>query len=181
MNTTDTAAPSLARTREQWEKCDPEAMSKMSQAAIFFALQDAKRDVLAMHAALATPPQTDGATVASKDDVMIDRRDLFDFVRGGIKSALQDGAGSVGMVASWFWQEATERTERVLGNLGVFDALAATHAPAMAETQTDARDAARYRVIRLAAYNYGVKNPSPFALDTAIDAAIAAASGGEQG
>lgn len=43
----------LQRTREQWEKCDPEAMSKMSQAAVFHALNDAKRDVLMMHALLA--------------------------------------------------------------------------------------------------------------------------------
>jgi hypothetical protein len=43
------------------------------------------------------------------------------------------------------------------------------------------RDAARYRVIRLAAYNYGVKNPSPFALDAALDAALLADRGSEGG
>lgn len=40
----------LQRTREQWEKCDPEVMSK---AAVFYALRDAKRDVVAMHDAIA--------------------------------------------------------------------------------------------------------------------------------
>lgn len=43
----------LDRTRDQWENCDPEAMSKMSQAAIYFALKDAKHDILALHAELA--------------------------------------------------------------------------------------------------------------------------------
>lgn len=41
----------LQRSRDQWEKCDPETMSRMSAAAIFHALNDAKRDVLAMHSA----------------------------------------------------------------------------------------------------------------------------------
>lgn len=38
------------------------------------------------------------------------------------------------------------------------------------------KDAARYRVIRLAAYNYGVSNPSPCELDAKLDAARAKSS-----
>lgn len=49
----DLKTVTLQRTREQWEKCDPEAMCNMSQAAIFHALTDAKRDVIALHDALA--------------------------------------------------------------------------------------------------------------------------------
>jgi hypothetical protein len=72
--------------------------------------------------ALLTAPQLSQPVEAgdATNAVTIDRRDLFDFVRGGIKSALEDANAGEGMIASWYWQEATERTERVLGNLGVF-------------------------------------------------------------
>jgi hypothetical protein len=40
----------LNRTAEQWQKCDPRAMAIMSEAAIMYAFQDARRDVLQMHA-----------------------------------------------------------------------------------------------------------------------------------
>ena len=40
----------LNRTAEQWQKCDPKVMAKMSEAAIMYALDDARRDVLRMHA-----------------------------------------------------------------------------------------------------------------------------------
>lgn len=39
----------LNRTAEQWQKCDPKAMAKMSEAAIMYALADARSDVLRMH------------------------------------------------------------------------------------------------------------------------------------
>lgn len=42
----------MKRTIEQYRNGDPEEMSKMSQAAIFFALQDMKTDILALHYAL---------------------------------------------------------------------------------------------------------------------------------
>lgn len=35
----------LKRTLETWDKCSPLAMSNMSQAAISYALQDAKDDI----------------------------------------------------------------------------------------------------------------------------------------
>ncbi|MDN7413452.1 hypothetical protein QZM42_33545 [Burkholderia vietnamiensis] len=38
----------LARSIEQWRRCDPDLMSKQSQAAIFYALKDAKHDILAL-------------------------------------------------------------------------------------------------------------------------------------
>ncbi|MEW9586351.1 hypothetical protein [Paraburkholderia sp. DGU8] len=44
---------------------------------------------------------------AVRNAVTIDRRDLFDLVRGGIKSALEDGNVGEGIVATWYWQEAT--------------------------------------------------------------------------
>lgn len=40
----------LQRTVEQWRECDPKAMARMSEAAVMYALQDAKADVLRMHA-----------------------------------------------------------------------------------------------------------------------------------
>lgn len=39
---------------DRWAKCDPKAMAKMSEAAIMYALQDAKSDILRMHAELET-------------------------------------------------------------------------------------------------------------------------------
>lgn len=39
----------LRRKIEQYQNGDPAAMSKMSEAAIFYALDDAKRDILALH------------------------------------------------------------------------------------------------------------------------------------
>lgn len=72
---------------------------------------------------------------AAPNTITIDRRDLFDFVRGGIKAALEDGKAGEGMVASWYWQEATERAERVLANLGIFNAaIAAGGAQEAADT-----------------------------------------------
>lgn len=40
----------LNRTAEQWQKCDPKAMAKMSEAAIAYAISDARSDVLRMYA-----------------------------------------------------------------------------------------------------------------------------------
>ncbi|MDN7540211.1 Lar family restriction alleviation protein [Burkholderia cenocepacia] len=48
------------------------------------------------------------------NDVTLDRRDLFGFARGAIKSALEDYRAGEGMAASWYWQEATNRTEALL-------------------------------------------------------------------
>ncbi len=44
-------AVKLERSIEQWRKCDPELMSRQSPAAIFYALKDAKHDILALDAA----------------------------------------------------------------------------------------------------------------------------------
>ncbi|WP_186182987.1 Lar family restriction alleviation protein [Burkholderia gladioli] len=44
-------AVKLERSIEQWRKCDPELMSRQSPAAIFYALEDAKHDILALDAA----------------------------------------------------------------------------------------------------------------------------------
>jgi hypothetical protein len=40
----------LNRSIEQWRKCDPDLMSRQSQAAIFYALKDAKHDILTLAA-----------------------------------------------------------------------------------------------------------------------------------
>jgi hypothetical protein len=55
------------------------------------------------------------------------------------------------------------------------DSLPGSAAQNVAEQADEAvtKDAARYRVIRLAAYNYGVSNPSPCELDAKLDAARA--------
>lgn len=43
----------LKRTQETWRGCDPKAMSVMSPAAIFYALTDAKHDIVKLHCELA--------------------------------------------------------------------------------------------------------------------------------
>lgn len=40
----------MERKITQWANCSPDAMSRMSQAAIFYALDDAKRDILKLDA-----------------------------------------------------------------------------------------------------------------------------------
>ncbi|ESS38019.1 hypothetical protein P355_0145 [Burkholderia cenocepacia KC-01] len=62
--------------------------------------------------ARAAPANETGAEGAN--DVTLDRRDLFSFARGAIKSALEDYSAGEGMAASWYWQEATNRTEALL-------------------------------------------------------------------
>ncbi|WP_053298878.1 hypothetical protein [Burkholderia multivorans] len=49
-----------------------------------------------------------------ENDVTLDRRDLFDFARGAIKSALEDYKVGEGMTQCWYWQEATNRAEALL-------------------------------------------------------------------
>lgn len=48
----------LERSVERWAKCDPEAMSKMSQAAIYYALKDAKHDIAVLARAAYRFPET---------------------------------------------------------------------------------------------------------------------------
>jgi len=48
----DVSALKLTRSIETWEKCDPSAMSKQSEAAIMYALKDARADILKLHAAI---------------------------------------------------------------------------------------------------------------------------------
>jgi hypothetical protein len=40
--------PKLERSTQRWAKCDPKAMAEMSQAAIQYALEDAKHDIAAL-------------------------------------------------------------------------------------------------------------------------------------
>ncbi|MBR8312418.1 hypothetical protein KDW36_04300 [Burkholderia dolosa] len=47
----------LERSIEQWCRCDPDLMSKQSQAAIFYALKDAKHDILALAGAHPGQPE----------------------------------------------------------------------------------------------------------------------------
>jgi hypothetical protein len=49
--------------------------------------------------------------------VTIDRRDLFDFVRGAIKATLDDYADAAENVECWAWQEANDRATEVLAKL----------------------------------------------------------------
>lgn len=44
----------MRRTFEQWNGCDPKAMAQQSEAAIRFAFEDAKADILKMAEALRT-------------------------------------------------------------------------------------------------------------------------------
>ena len=44
----------MKRTFEQWNNCDPKAMAQQSEAAIRFAFEDAKADLLKMAEALRT-------------------------------------------------------------------------------------------------------------------------------
>lgn len=65
----DNKTVTLMRTRDQWAKCDPEAMCHMSQAEIFHALNDAKHDVLAMHDAMLAAAPTPAAQSAGQEAV----------------------------------------------------------------------------------------------------------------
>lgn len=52
------------RTIDQWQNCDPRAMAGMSEAAIIWALMDAKADILALASrirSLEAAPQPVGA------------------------------------------------------------------------------------------------------------------------
>ncbi|KVD11634.1 hypothetical protein WI81_24390 [Burkholderia ubonensis] len=83
------------------------------------------------------------ASPAAEDDnsITLDRRDLFDFVRGAIKSTLQDYKAGEGMTPSWYWQEATNRTEAVLEALDTTSPyIEAAPQPAQAEAPADARE-----------------------------------------
>ncbi|KVD57297.1 hypothetical protein WI87_18830 [Burkholderia ubonensis] len=82
------------------------------------------------------------ASPAAEDDnsITLDRRDLFDFVRGAIKSTLQDYKAGEGMTPSWYWQEATNRTEAVLEALDTKSPyIEAAPQPAQADAPADAR------------------------------------------
>lgn len=64
--------------------------------------------------------------------VTIDRRDLFDFVRGAIKAAIVDYADLSTTTESWAWQEANDRALAVLAKLdlpGPDDPLTPRHDP----------------------------------------------------
>ncbi|WP_063897382.1 hypothetical protein [Burkholderia ubonensis] len=83
------------------------------------------------------------ASPAAEDDnsITLDRRDLFDFVRGAIKSALQDYEAGKGMVGSWYLDEATNRTEAVLETLGTKSPyIEAAPQPAQADAPAEARE-----------------------------------------
>ncbi|WP_244097331.1 hypothetical protein [Burkholderia cenocepacia] len=58
--------------------------------------------------------QHEAAPPEDSNSVTLDRRDLFDFARGAIKSALEDYKADDGMTQCWYWQEATNRTEALL-------------------------------------------------------------------
>lgn len=52
-----------------------------------------------------------------ENEVKLDRRDLFDFTRSAIQSALEAGNAHEGMTASWLMQDATQRTFDLLGKI----------------------------------------------------------------
>jgi hypothetical protein len=90
----------LQRTREQWEKCDPDAMSKMSQAAVFHAINDAKRDVLMMHALLTTPTapaQSCGDAEQADEAVTISEQVVFAWLVGTYVQRADDRQKSMGL------------------------------------------------------------------------------------
>ncbi|WP_177314476.1 hypothetical protein [Burkholderia ubonensis] len=87
------------------------------------------------------------ASPAAEEDnsITLDRRDLFDFVRGAIKSTLQDYKAGEGMTPSWYWQEATNRTEAVLEALDTKSPyIEAAPQPAQADAPAEAREPARH-------------------------------------
>ncbi len=64
--------------------------------------------------------------------VTLDRRDLFDFVRGAIKDILDDYADKAGNVECWAHQEAHDRTVELFAKLKLPEpdaALVQTHTP----------------------------------------------------
>lgn len=42
----------MKRLIEQWRNCDPNDMARMSEAAVMYALQDAKDDILLLYGAI---------------------------------------------------------------------------------------------------------------------------------
>ncbi|KVU18256.1 hypothetical protein WK64_07645 [Burkholderia ubonensis] len=87
------------------------------------------------------------ASPAAEDDnsITLDRRDLFDFVRGAIKSTLQDYKAGEGMTPSWYWQEATNRTEAVLEALDTKSPyIEAAPQPAQADAPAETREPHTY-------------------------------------
>ncbi|KVW63480.1 hypothetical protein [Burkholderia ubonensis] len=62
----------------------------------------------------AAPQPTAQTTTDEANGMTLDRRDLFDFARGAIKSALVDYKAGEGMTETWYWQEATNRAEALL-------------------------------------------------------------------
>lgn len=42
----------MKRNIDRWRGCDPTAMARQSEAAIVYAFEDARSDILALHAAL---------------------------------------------------------------------------------------------------------------------------------
>ncbi|OJA59825.1 hypothetical protein [Burkholderia ubonensis] len=94
-----------------------------------------------MYAALSGMADAPASPAAEDDNsITLDRRDLFDFVRGAIKSTLQDYKAGEGMTPSWYWQEATNRTEAVLEALDTKSPyIEAAPQPAQADAPADAR------------------------------------------
>ncbi|KWI69646.1 hypothetical protein [Burkholderia ubonensis] len=62
----------------------------------------------------AAPQPTEQTTTDEANGVTLDRRDLFDFARSAIKSALVDYKAGEEMTETWYWQEATTRAEALL-------------------------------------------------------------------
>jgi hypothetical protein len=143
---TEIFSSNLQRTREQWEKCDPEAMSKMSQAAVFHALNDAKRDVLMMHALLAAPQQP--AQSAEQDERAEDAREALTEIREALEGIRRYGLDTLSGRADGpddrDWQRAgvNEMTKRARLAIERIDRAASTQstAPQPAQTQVALTD-----------------------------------------
>lgn len=85
----------LARTLDQWRKCDPEAMANMSQAAIMYALKDAKHDILALasisDAARAPDLSRISAILASEIECSVFEKDVQPALDVARKALAKDG------------------------------------------------------------------------------------------
>ena len=102
----------LARTLEQWRNCAPEAMAAMSPAAIMYALEDAKHDILALASAVEGAAVIADAAGAEIRALRADNASMLDSLQkeSAARCELEDRlAGAVSPQVGAFSDEQIER------------------------------------------------------------------------
>jgi len=68
----------MKRTIGQWINCKPEAMALMSEAAIMYALQDARADIMRLHGAIEKTLADNGHLADGDNCTLIDLKRAID-------------------------------------------------------------------------------------------------------